>query len=326
MNAGSVRGAGQRIEYLDAARGLAVLLMIFVNFTAQYLVIPSWTKHAVRGGFTYVDGIAPMFVFIMGISSALSFARRLESGGRGKVFLHILRRCGLLFLFGTLGTVILYFAEGILEWNIFQTLAVAGSVAFPFLYMKSPPIRMIIALALMVLYQLAVAFFLADALFKAQPPIPFLPSAVQSLALATIVIFGSGFAHWIVKEKTFAAAGISTLVFFGLGFALSNLVGPNRSMGSITYLFYGLGMSAGLLLVCRIVSGWIVSGRIPFLSVFGKNALVIFMVAAVLTKVLNALLPENTGAIAVLSIAVGLETACIIAAKIMDSRRVYVKL
>lgn len=49
----------RRLDYLDAARGLAVFLMIFVNFVEQYTGIPAWTRHAQGDGFTYVDGIVP---------------------------------------------------------------------------------------------------------------------------------------------------------------------------------------------------------------------------------------------------------------------------
>ena len=84
-----------RIDYLDAARGLTIFLMIFVNFVAHYTAIPAWTKHASGDGFTYVDGIAPLFVFIMGISGAFSLSRRLRASGPGKAVLHALKRNGL---------------------------------------------------------------------------------------------------------------------------------------------------------------------------------------------------------------------------------------
>jgi predicted acyltransferase len=325
MDKGSVR-AGERIDYLDAVRGLAILLMIFVNFIAQYGVIPAWTKHATGDGFTYVDGIAPMFVFIMGISGALSFTRRRETTGLRKTVLHALRRNGLLFFFGTIGTVLLYAAEGILEWNIFQTLAVAGVVALPFFFIKSSRIRIIAALALMVLYQLALTFFLAGALFQKEPAIPFLPSFVQSLALATIVIFGSGLDEWIQRGRTGAAAGIACAVFCGVGLGLSSLIGPNRPMGSITYLFFGLAMAAGFLLLFYLAARWLRLKRVPLLSTLGRNPLVIFMIASVFTKVLNVLLPENASALAVLSVAVALEAFCIAAARILEWKGVTIKL
>ncbi len=78
---GTPAPAGERIDYLDAARGCAIFLMVFVNFAEQYAGIPAWTKHASGDGFTYVDGIAPAFLYTMGISSSLSFSRRTAARG-----------------------------------------------------------------------------------------------------------------------------------------------------------------------------------------------------------------------------------------------------
>jgi hypothetical protein len=220
----------------------------------------------------------------------------------------------------------MYVVDGVLEWNIFQTLALAGLVAFPFLFIKSPPLRIISALALMVLYQLALTFFFAGALFNKEPPVPFLPSCVQSLALATIVIFGSGLAEWIRRDKTAAAAGITSVVFFGLGFGLSYLIRPNRSMGSITFVFFGLGMAVGFLLLFFLVGSWFKVKHFPLLSTLGRNPLVFFMIASVFTKVLGALLPEDTAAFTVLLVAATLEAFCISIAKLLDRNGIYVKL
>ncbi len=309
-----------RLDSLDAARGLAVLLMIFVNFVEQYAVIPAWTKHAQGNGFTYVDGIAPMFIFIMGISSALSFVRRRDADGPGRTALHALKRYGLLFLFGSIGTAILYLVNGDVEWNIFQTLAVAGMAAFPFLFVRSAPLRAGIGLALMGAYQLVCS------LTGAPPAVPLLASAVNSLALASLAVFGSGFAGWVVQGKTLPASGIAAAVFAGAGVALSFMVPPNRPAASISYMFMGLAMSAALLLLCQVLSAWLAPRRIPVLAVLGRNALVIFMAASVLTKVGNALIPEAAAAAVVVPLAAAVEAACIAAAWIMDRKGLHVKL
>jgi predicted acyltransferase len=318
-------GLSGRIDYLDAARGLSTLLMVFVNFVAQYGAIPAWTKHAPGDGFTYVDAIAPLFVFVMGISGALSFGRRRETGGLRKTVLHALRRYGLLFLFGTLGTVIMEAAFGIAEWNIFQTLAVAGLFAFAFLFVRPPWARIVAALSLMAVYQVALSLALSRTVFQPGSSIVFLPSFIQSLALATVAIFGSGLADWIRPTRG-ATAGIACALLCGLGFACSHLVPPNRSMGSITYLLFGLGVSAGVLFYFYLIARWFGVKRFPILSTLGRNPLVVFMIASVLTKVLNAFLPEGTGTPAVLLVAVLLEAFCIGVAAFLDRRGVYIKL
>jgi predicted acyltransferase len=319
-------GHGKRIDSLDAARGCAILLMIFVNFVAQYTVIPGWTKHAVGDGFTYVDAIAPTFIFIMGISAALSFARRREAKGVRGTVLHALGRYGLLFLFGSIGTAAVYAAFGYLEWNIFQTLAIAGLFSFPFLFIRSPWLRIASSLLAVGLYQLALSLFLNGAVFAAAPPVPFLPSFVQSLALTAICIFGSGLGERIGRGKTAAAAGITCAFSLALGACLWLLVPPNRTMGSITYLLLGLGAAAGCLLLFFAVERLFRLKRVPLLSTLGRNSLVIFMIASVLSKLLNAFIPEDTDPLKVLAAAALLEAFCLSVAEILDRRGIYVKL
>jgi len=323
---GGEPGTRERIDHLDAARGCAILSMIFVNFVAQYDAIPAWTKHAPGQGFTYVDAIAPAFVFFMGISGALSFRRRREAGGPRGVALHALRRYGVLFLFGTIGTVILYAVSGDPEWNIFQTLAVAGLFSFPFLFLKPPMLRIAASLALMALYQFALAFFLSGALFSREPALLFLPSCAQSLAMATLFLFGSGLAEWIRGGRTAAAAGITGVFALCAGFGLWYPIPPDRAMGSVTYLLLGLGSAASCLFLFWAVErilGW---KRVPVFSTLGRNPLLIFMIAAVLTKVLNVLLAESTGAPAVLAVAALLEAFCLSAAVLLDRRGIHVRL
>jgi predicted acyltransferase len=300
--------------------------MIFVNFVAPYAVIPGWTKHAVGDGFTYVDAIAPTFIFIMGISAAISFTRRRESRGVRRTVLHALGRYGILFLFGSIGMAVMYIAFGSIEWNIFQTLAIAGLFAFPFLFIRSPWLRIVASVLAMGLYQLALSLFMKGAVFSAVSPVPFLPSFVQSMALATICILGSGLGEWIGRGRTFAAAGITCALSFALGAGLWPLVPPNRALGSITYLCIGLGTAAACLLLFHAVERLFRLRRIPLLSTLGRNSLVIFMIASVLGKVLNAFLPEDTGALRVLGAVVLLEAFCLSVAEILDRKGIYVKL
>jgi predicted acyltransferase len=318
-------GTRERIDALDATRGCAILLMILVNFVAQYAVIPGWTKHAVGDGFTYVDAIAPAFVFVMGLSAGLSFDRRREAGGLGRTVLHALVRYGVLFLFGSLGTAVVYAAFGFIEWNIFQTLAVAGLAGFLFLFIRPPALRAPVALLLMAGYQAALSLALSGSVFGAADSDIF-PSLVQSLALATIFIYGSGLSGGARRGRIAAAAGATAGLSLGAAFLLMHWLPPNRGMGSVTYLLLGLGFAAACLLLFRGAEQLLGLKRIPLLSTLGRNSLVIFMLAAVLTKALNALLTEGAGLLPILATAAGLEAVCLVTAVILDRRGIYIKL
>jgi predicted acyltransferase len=317
---------GERIDYLDAARGCAIFLMIFVNFVEQYTFIPPWTKHASGNGFTYVDGIAPAFLFIMGVSSWLSFSRRATARGLGSTVLHAARRFGLLFLFGSIGSALLYLLNGDVEWSIFQTLALAGAVSFPFLLLRSPWMRIGAALLLMAVYQLALSLYLGTAVFAREPRLLLLPSALQSIALATIVVFGSGAAPWMRPKRGVAPSVIIAVAFLGLGFGLSSIIAPNRPAASAPYLCWGLAMAAGIVLLFAIITRWPRLSRATGLPSLGKNALVLFMIASILITVLNELIPPSASASIVLPVAAGLEGICLAAAALLERRRLMIRL
>jgi heparan-alpha-glucosaminide N-acetyltransferase len=127
----------RRIESIDAARGIAILLMLFVNDIAGVKGIPDWMKHTPRGadGLTFVDLVFPAFLFIVGMSLPFAIGRRLERGATVvQIWKHILiRTLGLLvigvfmvnsdsisdkgFLNPHLWTLFMY-AGVILVWNV----------------------------------------------------------------------------------------------------------------------------------------------------------------------------------------------------------------
>lgn len=81
-----------RIFALDAFRGLAIFIMILVDATP---VIPyEILQHAYWEGLTIADLAFPMFVFIMGISAAVTSSRKIITWQK------IFRRAGFLFVLG----------------------------------------------------------------------------------------------------------------------------------------------------------------------------------------------------------------------------------
>jgi heparan-alpha-glucosaminide N-acetyltransferase len=96
------QGLDRRIESIDAGRGIAILLMLFVNDVAGIDGLPAWMKHVPRGvdGMTFVDLVFPAFLFIVGMSLPFAIRRRLERGDRmWQVWKHILiRTFGLLVI------------------------------------------------------------------------------------------------------------------------------------------------------------------------------------------------------------------------------------
>jgi predicted acyltransferase len=83
-----------RLTSLDVLRGLTILGMIVVNNQGDGSHILPSLGHATWNGITLADLVFPFFLVIMGVSMAISFAKRRPSPWK------ILRRSALLFALG----------------------------------------------------------------------------------------------------------------------------------------------------------------------------------------------------------------------------------
>jgi heparan-alpha-glucosaminide N-acetyltransferase len=95
-----------RVISIDAARGLVMFTMIFVNDIAgvSHKVVPDWLRHFHgRSGMTFGDLVFPAFLFLVGMSIPSALGGRLQSGEPvGKTLLHVVTRTLALLLIGIL--------------------------------------------------------------------------------------------------------------------------------------------------------------------------------------------------------------------------------
>jgi predicted acyltransferase len=92
---------GGRLEALDVFRGATIAGMIVVNDPGTWAHVYPPLLHAEWHGWTFTDTIFPFFLFIVGVSLALSYARRLAEGAsRRTLGGHTLRRAAVLFGLG----------------------------------------------------------------------------------------------------------------------------------------------------------------------------------------------------------------------------------
>ena len=95
----------KRFYSLDVLRGVAIMIMLFVDTPPAAIAYPIFI-HAPWAGLTFADFAFPGFVFAMGMSAAVSMAKREPSTRK------IFKRAALLFvigiLFGTMPFVLSY--------------------------------------------------------------------------------------------------------------------------------------------------------------------------------------------------------------------------
>ncbi len=60
----------KKIRYMsiDVFRGIVIVAMVFVNTLSEFNTIPAWSKHAIDFGLTYVDLVAPFFIFAIALN------------------------------------------------------------------------------------------------------------------------------------------------------------------------------------------------------------------------------------------------------------------
>ena len=97
--------ATARLASIDIFRGLTVAGMILVNDPGDPDNVFAPLKHSVWHGWTPTDLVFPFFLFVVGVTTQLSLARRESAGDDARtVFRAAARRGALIFAFGLLIT------------------------------------------------------------------------------------------------------------------------------------------------------------------------------------------------------------------------------
>lgn len=90
-----------RLASLDAFRGFTIAAMLLVNNPGDWGHLYAQLAHAHWNGWTFTDCIFPFFLFISGVSMALSLGRLSEAGAdRGALLRKLSVRAGIVFLIG----------------------------------------------------------------------------------------------------------------------------------------------------------------------------------------------------------------------------------
>lgn len=305
----------KRLLSLDVMRGMTIVCMIIVNNLAgseNY----SHLEHSAWNGITVCDLVFPFFLFIMGVTTYISLSKRgfrPSSSTVGK----IIKRMVVIIL---IGWCVRWFANAcfgrdIWDFSNFRLTGVLpriglcyGIVALMAIYINRKGMAFIAGL-LLILYGIILLLFngyandltnvnaIVDEYILTRAHLYRTPVDPEGLlgtipAVAhTIIGFCCGA---ILLEKESLESRLVKLFVVGvilslLGFIISGILAPNKTIWSSSYVLVTCGMAAILLATISYFTDVRQnSSAFVFFEAFGVNPLFLYVLGSVLGVVLGA--------------------------------------
>lgn len=298
MNAVSQKDDGlrrdkKRLLSVDIFKGFTIAIMVFVNTVGQGENTPSWSKHAVNYGLTYVDLVASFFVFMMALNFKPSYQHRLESIGRAKTYLHFVKRYLIFIGLGLLITIDVNSTGIVLRWGTLQVLGVSGLILLPLIELK-PYIRLIFAFIFMLIHQYLLQTFLGQIIYD-----DIEGGIFGSLGGGSMMILSSVLAEGLYNKKSelYLAIGGTICTIFGI--ISSFFWGISRFRISLPFILISIGIASVFFYgLYEIVEVWGKNNKYfqkeNLLTILGKNALLMFLFHIVLIILDFNLFPLNS--------------------------------
>jgi predicted acyltransferase len=147
-------GENGRLTSLDAFRGFTIAGMVLVNNPGDWSNLYSQLEHAKWNGWTFTDCIFPFFLFIGGVSMALSLGRLAAAGAdRPRLLAKLAKRAMLIFLIGFVLNFMPYFnVEKVRIPGVLQRIALCTLLAAPIVVYCGWRMQLAIIAALLTLY------------------------------------------------------------------------------------------------------------------------------------------------------------------------------
>lgn len=277
-----------RLNSIDQFRGFAILGMVIANFLAGANVIPDWSKHASDIGFTWVDQVAPFFIFAVSLTYRPSFQRRLAEYGWKKALGHFFRRWLALIAIGFLivtaeawfniqGEIV---TASNTNWGVLQAIGLAGLLTLPFLALPGWS-RALTGLGLLVVYQVLLdRVWLPVVMNSPHGGIQGALGWTGMLLLATVLADLFNENERIRRVFPWAAAGVLAAGLL-LAWLAPDWAPISKNRVSSSYVLLSLGISGVVFWGFH----WLEDGRhlsLPVLTTWGRNPLVLYVLHLIL--------------------------------------------
>ena len=315
-----------RLVSLDVFRGITIAGMVLVNNPGTWSNIYWPLRHADWHGWTPTDFVFPFFLFIVGVSITLAFARRVEEGNvKRDLYLKVFKRTAIIFGLGLFLNGFPYFQMGTIRIaGVLQRIAICYLIASLIFLTTKIRTQLLIAVALLVVYwlvmtRLAAPGFAPGDLSKEGSIASFIDRIVlgqhiwrqgrvydpegllSTIPAISTTLFGILTGHWLRSERTqfekVAAMFVAGAVCVVLGWAWNSSFPINKPLWTSSYVLFTGGLALQLLALCY----WVIDihgyrrWAWPF-EVFGVNALALFVGSGLMVKVMSLIrLPREDG-------------------------------
>lgn len=312
----------KRYISIDLFKGISIILMVFVNTLRPYENIPAWSKHARVYGLTYVDLVAPFFVFMLVINTHLSYNKHIIKSGRKHALLRHFRRFILFIIIGLILGINIENNYIVMNWGTLQVLGCSGLIFLLVIELKYY-VRIILAIFLLIIHQLLLINGFAQLIFDSVEGGVYGVFAWGSMALFSSVIYDCmKIRH---KNNYMMIIGILYIIF---GLILNQFFQISRQYVSGAYILISIGCSVLLFNVLYLYfdSGPLneqLSIRGNFIINLGKNAFFLYLLHLILIYFIYETVAYNAPALLAFFIASINVVIIYIIAYIMDKYKQY---
>jgi len=316
----------KRLVSLDVFRGITIAGMVLVNNPGTWSSIYWPLEHAEWNGWTPTDLVFPFFLFIVGVSITLAFARRVEEGSvKRDLYLKVIKRTAIIFGLGLFLNGFPYFPLSTIRIaGVLQRIAICYLIASLIFLTTKVRTQLLIALALLVVYclvmtKLAAPGYAPGDLTKEGSIASFVDRVIlgphiwkqgrvydpegllSTIPAVATTLFGILTGHWLRSERTqiekvvgmFVAGAVCVV----LGWSWNPFFPINKSLWTSSYVLFTAGLALQLLALCY----WVIDIKgyrrwaWPF-EVFGVNALALFVGTGLMVKLMGLIkIPRDDG-------------------------------
>ena len=294
-----------RILSIDVFKGLTILLMVFLNTFHPYDDVPAWSKHAGEYGLTYVDLVAPFFVFMLALNMKISYKRRVEKFGKKRAALRFIRRFLIFIGIGLVLTIYVDHNGFYFRWGTLQVLGFSGLMVLPLLELK-PFVKLTFAIIFMVLHQLILLTPASVIIYESvEGGILAVLSWGSMMILSSFLAEGLGKGKEHIKHYFLYGGFICLLIGTGTGF----IFGVSRPYISLPYILISVGVASLLYyLLYFIFEEWGINYNFikkeRIFSVVGKNAFIFYLIHMLIVYTIYSIFPFDTPSIIIFPLAI----------------------